>query len=80
MIIRPVQYFLITLIFLFSGSIFAQHTEEKASSHEESFNAGEMIIEHIVDSYEWHILNYGDFSLESSSSRSCFSRWKSTYF
>jgi len=26
---------------------------------EEAFNAGEMIIDHIVDSYEWHILNWG---------------------
>lgn len=25
----------------------------------EAFNAGKMIIEHVVDSYEWHILNWG---------------------
>jgi len=29
------------------------------SSHEEAFDAGKMIIEHVVDSYEWHILNWG---------------------
>ncbi len=49
-----------------------QHPEstspEQAASHEtgahkEKFNAGNMIIEHIVDNHEWHILNVGDFSL-----------------
>ena len=63
MIIRPVQYFLVALMFLLNGSVFAQHAEENESAHEESFNAGEMIIEHIVDSYEWHIFDYGDFHL-----------------
>lgn len=29
------------------------------TSHEEAFDAGKMIIEHVVDSYEWHILNWG---------------------
>lgn len=63
MIIRSVQYFLVALMFLFSGSVFAQHAEENESAHKESFNAGEMILEHVVDSYEWHILSYGDFHL-----------------
>lgn len=27
--------------------------------HEEEYNAGEMIIEHIVDAHEWHIADYG---------------------
>jgi len=72
MIIRPVQYFLVALIFLFSGAVFAQHADENLVDHspveselehEKKFNAGEMIIEHIVDAYEWHILDYGDFHL-----------------
>jgi F-type H+-transporting ATPase subunit a len=29
----------------------------------EDFNAGEMIIEHIIDAHEWHILSYGNFHL-----------------
>jgi len=29
------------------------------TSHSEKFNAGKMIIEHVIDSYEWHILNWG---------------------
>lgn len=49
-----------------------QHPEstspEQAASHEtgthkEKFNAGSMIIEHIVDNHEWHILSFGDFHL-----------------
>lgn len=63
MIIRLVQHFLVALIFLFSGSVFAQHIEENQPSHEKPFNAGEMILEHVVDAYEWHILSYGDFHL-----------------
>lgn len=73
MIIRPVQYFLIALLFLFSAPVFAQHSAQDQDAHtviggeehqeNEAFNAGEMIIEHIVDSYEWHILSYGDFHL-----------------
>nr|NQU91499.1 F0F1 ATP synthase subunit A [Bacteroidota bacterium] len=30
---------------------------------EEEFKAGEMIVEHIVDAHEWHILTYKDFHL-----------------
>jgi F-type H+-transporting ATPase subunit a len=37
------------------------HQEPGAKSHEptETFNAGRMIIDHIVDAYEWHILDVG---------------------
>ncbi len=72
MIIRPVQYFLVFLFLQFNSSIFAQHADENLTNHpvanqeqskEQAFNAGEMIIEHIVDAYEWHILDYGDFHL-----------------
>lgn len=34
-----------------------------AAAEEEKFNPGEMIVEHVVDSYEWHILNAGHFHL-----------------
>ena len=44
--------FLISLIFSTNFIAFAENqTEEK-------FNAGEMIIEHILDSYEWHIFTW----------------------
>jgi len=29
----------------------------------EEFKAGDMIVEHIIDAHEWHILSYGDFHL-----------------
>lgn len=32
---------------------------EHASSAEKPFNAGEMILEHVLDSHEWHIANFG---------------------
>jgi len=34
-----------------------------AEKTEEKFNPGEMIIEHVVDNHEWHILSYGSFNL-----------------
>jgi len=30
---------------------------------EQEFKAGDMIIEHIIDAHDWHILSYGDFQL-----------------
>jgi len=33
------------------------------SNPDEPFNAGAMIIDHIVDTYEWHIASVGDFHL-----------------
>jgi len=39
----------------------SNHTEQGTGNreHDDGFNAGEMIIEHIVDSYEWHIMTVG---------------------
>jgi len=61
----------IFLVFQALASNLQQHEttgQEQAATHEtgshsEKFNAGEMIIEHIVDNHEWHILSYGDFHL-----------------
>jgi F-type H+-transporting ATPase subunit a len=36
-----------------------EHTAAAADHAKESFNAGEMIIDHIVDAYEWHIMDFG---------------------
>ena len=49
------------------GNTTAQHhedgpvisTEDQRKMEEADFNAGEMIIEHISDSYEWHIITIG---------------------
>lgn len=38
-------------------------THGEAPHAKEKFNAGKMIIEHIIDAHEWHILTYKDFHL-----------------
>lgn len=60
---------ILAVVFWFSLPVFAQHEmtaqqEEAEIRHDEAmveeyFNAGEMIIEHITDAYEWHILSIG---------------------
>ncbi|MEI7491858.1 MAG: F0F1 ATP synthase subunit A [Bacteroidota bacterium] len=43
-----------------SDSTFAKEAKEKKA---EGFNAGDMIMEHVVDNHEWHILEIGSFKL-----------------
>jgi len=43
-----------------------QATETESIQHEsikKEYNAGEAIIEHIIDSYSWHILDYGEHTI-----------------
>jgi F-type H+-transporting ATPase subunit a len=61
--ITPAGLLLAFLVF-FSSSLMAQHGTVQHEDWEEEvveqeFNAGEMIIEHITDSYEWHVITYG---------------------
>lgn len=42
-------------------SSFSQEHKEKKP---EGFNAGDMIMEHVVDNHEWHILEIGHFELK----------------
>ena len=62
--------FLLPLMFV-AGVTFAQHEDEEITEHEsnsheaeslekEEFNAGEFVIEHVSDSYEWHIASFGE--------------------
>lgn len=48
-------------------SVLVQANDTAALLHnpeaEKKFNAGEMIMEHVVDSHEWHILEIGNFHL-----------------
>jgi F-type H+-transporting ATPase subunit a len=62
------QIILVTLFFAGvsygnTSSDGATAKEHGQSESEESFDAGKMIIEHIVDAHEWHILAYNDFQL-----------------
>lgn len=36
-----------------------EDTTTKSENHSESFNAGHLIIDHIIDSHEWHIATFG---------------------
>ncbi|RIJ49689.1 ATP synthase F0 subunit A [Maribellus luteus] len=57
------------LLFSFSA-LFAQHTNEEehaqaseshaATSHQEAFSAGDFVIDHVSDSYDWHITSWGE--------------------
>lgn len=62
--------FLLSLFFLSVTSLWAisstpshdepSQTEHETTSHQqEEFNAGNMIIDHIVDSHDWHIATFG---------------------
>lgn len=59
-------WMLCMLMVLGSPSIFAQHQAPHSEEEweevvlEEDFEAGKMIIEHITDSYEWHIISVGE--------------------
>ena len=59
---KSVSYFIIPLFlifFSFINSAFSENAEaESKQNKKEKFNAGEMIIEHIVDNHEWHIAEY----------------------
>lgn len=51
---------LILLLFTFSSfEMNANEAGESAGHLKEKFNAGEMIIEHVTDAHEWHILTLG---------------------
>ncbi len=59
---------LLSLIFSY-GTISAQEKHDKSLKHEveseafheeEKLNAGELIMDHVVDAYEWHIATVGD--------------------
>ena len=45
----------------YSDSVFEKH--EGSSEGEKAFNAGDMIMEHVTDNHEWHILSAGSFHL-----------------
>ncbi len=54
--IRLLAIIVINMLFIFPSNVLASGEEK----HEEKFNAGDMIIDHIVDSYEWHIAQIGE--------------------
>jgi F-type H+-transporting ATPase subunit a len=60
--LKSAAYFcliLVVLLFSFSQPAFSE-SNESSQPHKKGFNAGEMIIEHIVDNHEWHIAEIGN--------------------
>ncbi|WP_167604618.1 F0F1 ATP synthase subunit A [Maribellus sediminis] len=66
-------FFLVLILSLLSlGPLQAQHGHEEGNTHvteleagnehheEEGFNAGEFVIDHVSDSYDWHITSVGE--------------------
>jgi len=43
-----------------TSALFANEKEKENKGGEEKFNAGEMIIDHITDAHEWHIMTVGE--------------------
>jgi len=69
MILKHIQLFIIALIIsAFSAKPSYSNPQddhnapvaEHETVDESAFNAGEMIIEHVIDSYEWHIMTIGE--------------------
>ncbi|MDP4266664.1 MAG: F0F1 ATP synthase subunit A [Bacteroidota bacterium] len=58
---KPVVFVLFFFMLMFlSGSMWASESKEKDNG---KFNPGEMIIEHVIDSHEWHIAEIGGKSI-----------------
>lgn len=54
------RYILFIFISLFSFQMaLASDEAEHGHAEEESFNAGEMIIDHVIDAHDWHVLTWG---------------------
>ncbi|MCX6273130.1 MAG: F0F1 ATP synthase subunit A [Bacteroidetes bacterium] len=59
---RPLAFFSILSLLVFGGYPLHAFSVEEASgsSSEKKFNAGEMIVEHVIDNHEWHIMEIGE--------------------
>jgi len=55
------RFILIILPFFSTTLLFA--TEKESHQEEKKFNAGEMIMEHIIDAHEWHIMEVGETAI-----------------
>jgi F-type H+-transporting ATPase subunit a len=64
--LKIVRVFIIILAILCSNILTASAEESISSGNghnAEKFNASKLIMEHIADSYEWHIAKFGEFHL-----------------
>jgi len=69
--VRHIIIFALFIVIVFPKLMYSSSSgEEKASTsksdpppEEESFNPGEMIIDHVVDHYSWHIVTIGEHEI-----------------
>lgn len=55
---------ILIIIAAFAGNATASENKDLEQKEEQKeFNAGKMIIDHVIDGHEWHILSYKDFHL-----------------
>lgn len=52
-----------TMLVAAGDSVFSHQQQAGGHQEEGKFNAGEMIMEHVVDNHEWHIANIGSLHL-----------------
>ncbi len=52
--------FLAMLLILFTVNVFAETSPAEQKKEKGGFDAGKVIIDHILDAYDWHIADYGD--------------------
>ncbi|MHC1706473.1 MAG: F0F1 ATP synthase subunit A [Bacteroidales bacterium] len=63
--IKYLQRFQVSVLFIFllftsfSGTLAASREHADTLMEEKKFNAGEMIVEHIIDNHDWHIMDIG---------------------
>lgn len=56
--IQRIAIFL-TVIFISIQISFASEEADHTNNQKEGFNAGDMIVEHVIDAHEWHIMTIG---------------------
>ena len=59
-----IRWALLSLLITLGSGLYASKSETE--NHEKvkaEYNAGEAIIEHIVDSYSWHIMDIGEHAI-----------------
>jgi F-type H+-transporting ATPase subunit a len=58
-------FFLLAFAFILisATNAFSQETHDSHHEHESDMNPGDVIFDHIYDSYEWHILTYEDIHI-----------------
>ena len=51
---------LVAFLILFTANVFAESSPVDEKKKKGEFDAGKVIIDHILDAYDWHIADYGD--------------------